>query len=204
MKKKLLTIMTLCCVSIGLTACGVEKEQDGVPSVEPNPITENVQNEENDGETQGTVQNESEEEQSSTESEQENGEQVILNDGGDAFFDAMDAFYGEYPYKDSSDGTEGTLSLIQELDHSREYSIYDYCKDGYRFIAMSWNVEYIRGNRMYLKYPETDQSGEETGIKYYIIEKQNDHCSLYETDDKYENPVQIYITEAAKQETDSE
>jgi hypothetical protein len=121
---------------------------------------------------------------------------VVLNDGSDTFYDALDAFYGEYSYKNSSDGLDGTLSIIQELNNSREYSIYDNNPNGYRFIAMGSNIEYIKDNRFYLKYPEMVYADDTAVFKYYIVEKNGKTVSLYEADENYENPALIYTANA--------
>lgn len=117
---------------------------------------------------------------------------LVMNDGSDTFYDAMDAFYGEYTYKSSSDGLDGELYLIQELDNSREYSIYESNTDGFRFIGLGSDVEYIKGHRLYMKFPETDDEGKTKGYKYYILCDHDYHMFLFETDENYENPVYIY------------
>lgn len=116
----------------------------------------------------------------------------IAYDGSDTFYDAMDEFYGEYTYKKSSDGLDGTLSIIQEFDNSREYSIFDGNTNGYRFTALGSNVEYIKGNKMFMKYPETVYEDGTEVLKYYIIARRDDCIFLFETDENYENPAYIY------------
>ena len=116
----------------------------------------------------------------------------IAYDGSDTFYDAMDEFYGEYTYKKSSDGLDGTLSIIQEFDNSREYSIFDGNTNGYRFTALGSNVEYIKGNKMFMKYPETVYEDGAEVFKYYIIARRDDCIFLFETDENYENPAYIY------------
>ena len=117
----------------------------------------------------------------------------IINDGSDTFYDAMEAFYAEeYTYKQSTDGLDGTLSIIQELDNSREYSIDDNNNNGYRFIALGSNVEYIKGDRLYLKYPETVYEDGTAVYTYYIIAHHGGYIFLFETDENYENPEYIY------------
>ena len=117
---------------------------------------------------------------------------AVMNDGSDAFYDALDPFYGEYSYKDSSDGLEGTLYIIQEFDNSREYSIYESNTNGFRFIALGSNIEYIKGNRFFMKYPETVYEDDTAVFKYYIAEKTGNDVSLYESDENYEKSEFLY------------
>ena len=125
--------------------------------------------------------------------QQDDDSEKIINDGSDTFYDAMEAFYAEeYTYKHSTDGLDGTLSIIQELDNSREYSIDDNNSNGYRFIALGSNVEYIKGDRLYLKYPETVYEDGTAVYTYYIIAHHGGYIFLFETDENYENPEYIY------------
>ena len=125
--------------------------------------------------------------------QQDDDSEKIINDGSDTFYDAMEAFYAEeYTYKQSTDGLDGTLSIIQELDNSREYSIDDNNSNGYRFIALGSNVEYIKGDRLYLKYPETVYEDGTAVYTYYIIAHHGGYIFLFETDENYENPEYIY------------
>ena len=116
----------------------------------------------------------------------------VVNDASDTFYDALDAFYGEYSYVKSTDGLDGTLYLIQEFDNSREYSIYESNTNGFRFIALGSNVEYIKGSKLYMKYPETVYEDDTAIFKYYIIVDHDYYMFLYETDENYKNPVYLY------------
>ena len=168
LKKKRLLVIS-CCMLLGLSACSPDREKERGETAKPLPVAEDDRSEEpteesteelteepKEAPTEEVAGEEPQEDEAQVLSEtaQEKENPVIVNDGGDTFYDAMDAFYGEYAYKNSSDGLDGTLSIIQELDNSREYSIYDNNTNGYRFIAMGSNVEYIKGDRMYMKYPE--------------------------------------------------
>lgn len=125
--------------------------------------------------------------------QQDDDSEKIINDGSDTFYDAMEAFYAEeYTYKQSTDGLDGTLSIIQEFDSSNEFSIYDNNSITYRFIALGSDVEYIKGNRMYMKYPETVYEDGTAIFKYYIIAHHGGYIFLFETDENYENPEYIY------------
>ena len=125
--------------------------------------------------------------------QQDDDSEKIINDGSDTFYDAMEAFYAEeYTYKQSTDGLDGTLSIIQELDNSSEYSIDDNNSNGYRFMALGSNVEYIKGDRLYLKYPETVYEDGTAVYTYYIIAHHGGYIFLFETDENYENPEYIY------------
>jgi hypothetical protein len=125
--------------------------------------------------------------------QQDDDSEKIINDGSDTFYDAMEAFYAEeYTYKQSTDGLDGTLNIIQEFDSSKEFSIYDNNSNGYRFIALGSNVEYIKGDRLYLKYPETVYEDGTAVYTYYIIAHHGSHIFLFKTDENYENPEYIY------------
>lgn len=131
-------------------------------------------------------------EMATTEFDYDDGSEKIVNDASDTFYDAMEAFYGEYTYKKDCDGLEGSLAIIQEFDNSREYSIYDNNSNGYRFIALGSNVEYIKGNKFYMKYPETAYEDGTEVFKYYVFANHGAYLIIFETDENYENPEYIY------------
>ncbi len=180
MKKKDVFMAQILCVSMLLVACTGKDESESVSIFET---------------TDNAIQQEVTEHSIEQKTDETRTDDIIMNDDSDAFYDALDVFNGEYTYTDSSDGLSGTLYIIQELDYSREYSIYDSNSNGFRFIALGSNIEYIKDNRFYLKYPEMVYEDDTAVFKYYIVEKNDNAVNLYESDENYESTKKIYTAQ---------
>ena len=87
----------------------------------------------------------------------------------------LEKLVGEYEYV--SDYGKGSLTIKKE-DHG--YSINDYDSEtSYRFLAHSSNIEYIKNNRVYIKYPDKVYSDDTVVFCEYILEYSTDEITVY-------------------------
>lgn len=87
----------------------------------------------------------------------------------------LEKLVGEYEYV--SDSGKGSLTIKKE---DQGYSIDDYeSQTSYRFLAYSSDIEYIKNNRIYIKYPDKVYSDDTVVFCYYILEYGTDEIKVY-------------------------
>ena len=120
----------------------------------------------------------------------DNTQGKIVNDDSDRFYEELAKYQGEYSYVEDGKGLTGKLSIIQKDAH--DYEIDDTNSTGYRFLSLGSDVQYIQGNRIFLKYPETVYADGDAVFKYYVILCYENFVYLYETDENFENYNYLY------------
>ncbi len=104
--------------------------------------------------------------------------ETALDGKEDTAYDVLDNLMGEYEYT-SDDGT-GKLTIQKTSDG---YDISDYeSESSYRFLADSSNIETIKNNKIYIKYPEqvfSDDTADTVHFSYYILEYGTDGIDVY-------------------------
>jgi len=93
----------------------------------------------------------------------------------DAAYDVLDNLLGEYDY--TSDVGTGKL-IIQKTSDGYDISDYE-SESSYRFLADSSNIETIKNNKIYIKYPEQVFSDGTVYFSYYILEYDTDGIDVY-------------------------
>ena len=87
----------------------------------------------------------------------------------------LEKLVGEYEYV--FDSGKGSLTIKKE---DQGYSIDDYeSQTSYRFLAYSSDIEYIKNNRIYIKYPDKIYSDDTVVFCYYILEYGTDEIKVY-------------------------
>ena len=87
----------------------------------------------------------------------------------------LEKLVGEYEYV--SDYGNGSLTIKKE---EQGYSIDDYeSETSYRFLAYSSDIEYIKNNRIYIKYPDKVYSDDTVVFCEYIMEYGTDEIKVY-------------------------
>ena len=87
----------------------------------------------------------------------------------------LEKLVGEYEYV--SDYGKGSLTIKKE---GQGYSIDDYeSETSYRFLAYSSDIEYIKNNRIYIKYPDKVCSDDTIVFCDYIMEYGTDEIKVY-------------------------
>lgn len=87
----------------------------------------------------------------------------------------LEKLVGEYEYV--SDYGNGSLTIKKE---DQGYSIVDYeSETSYRFLAYSSDIEYIKNNRVYIKYPDKVYSDDTVVFCEYILEYGTDEITVY-------------------------
>lgn len=87
----------------------------------------------------------------------------------------LEKLVGEYEYV--FDSGKGSLTIKKE---DQGYSIDDYeSQTSYRFLAYSSDIEYIKNNRIYIKYPDKVYSDDTVVFCYYILEYGTDEIKVY-------------------------
>ena len=87
----------------------------------------------------------------------------------------LEKLVGEYEYV--SDYGKGILTIRKE---EQGYSIDDYeSETSYRFLAYSSDIEYIKNNRIYIKYPDKVYSDDTVVFCDYILEYGTDEIKVY-------------------------
>ncbi len=87
----------------------------------------------------------------------------------------LEKLVGEYEYV--SDYGKGSLTIKKE---DQGYSIDDYESEAsYRFLAYSSDIEYIKNNRIYIKYPDKVYSDDTVVFCDYILEYGTDEIKVY-------------------------
>ena len=95
---------------------------------------------------------------------------------------------GEYDYLSDY----GTGKLKNEKT-SYGYDIFDYeSESSYRFLANLSNIETIKDNKIYIKYPEQAFSDGETVFGYYILEYGTDGIDVYYGEFSFEEAEFLY------------
>ena len=89
--------------------------------------------------------------------------------------DEPESLAGEYEYQ--SDYGTGKL-MIKETSYGYDISDYE-SEASYRFLADSSNIEIIKDNRIYIKYPEQAFSDDTVTFNYYILEYRTDGINVY-------------------------
>ena len=89
--------------------------------------------------------------------------------------DEPESLAGEYEYQ--SDYGTGKL-MIKETSYGYDISDYE-SEASYRFLADSSNIEIIKDNRIYIKYPEQAFSDDTVIFRYYILEYRTDGINVY-------------------------
>lgn len=87
----------------------------------------------------------------------------------------LDTLAGEYEYQ--SDYGTGKL-IIEETSYGYDISDYE-SESSYRFLADSSNIDIIKNNRIYIKYPEQAFSDDTVIFRYYILEYRTDGINVY-------------------------
>ena len=97
------------------------------------------------------------------------------NDGQIQKEEVLEILTGEYEYL--SDHGIGKLIINKT---SQGYDISDYeSESSYRFLADSSNIDVIRNNKIYIKYPEQVFSDGTVIFCYYILEYDTDEINVY-------------------------
>ena len=87
----------------------------------------------------------------------------------------LEKLVGEYEYV--FDSGKGSLTIKKE---DQGYSIDDYeSQTSYRFLAYSSDIEYIKNNRIYIKYPDKVYSDDTVVFCEYILEYGTDEIKVY-------------------------
>lgn len=89
--------------------------------------------------------------------------------------DEPESLAGEYEYQ--SDYGTGKL-MIKETSYGYDISDYE-SEASYRFLADSSNIEIIKNNRIYIKYPEQAFFDDTVIFSYYILEYRTDGINVY-------------------------
>lgn len=89
--------------------------------------------------------------------------------------DQLGILAGEYEYQ--SDYGTGKL-MIEKTDYGYDISDYE-SESSYRFLADSSNIDTIKDNRIYIKYPEQVVSDDTVIFSYYILEYSTDGINVY-------------------------
>lgn len=102
--------------------------------------------------------------------------------------DVLEGLTGEYDYL--SDYGTGKLTITKT---SYGYDISDYeSESSYRFLADLSNIETIKDNRIYMKYPEQIFSDGTAVFGYYILEYNTDGIDMYYGKSSFEEAAFLY------------
>lgn len=102
--------------------------------------------------------------------------------------DVLESLTGEYSYL-SDDGT-GRLSIKKTF---YGYDISDYeSESSYRFLADSSNIETMKDDRIYIKYPEQAFSDGETVFGYYVLEYDINGIDVYYGKSSFDEAELLY------------
>lgn len=102
-------------------------------------------------------------------------DETDLDGKEDTAYDVLDNLMGEYEY--TSDNGTGKLTIQKASDG---YDISDYeSESSYRFLADASNIETIKNNKIYIKYPEQVLSDDTAHFSYYILEYGADGIDVY-------------------------
>ena len=157
MKKNIIGLIGVLFI-VSLTACGNKPEASALV-VQAGQET-----------TEGKLENEV-----VTEDVSEQQEKINLPAGEIETDLILEKLVGEYEYV--SDYGNGSLTIKKE---EQGYSIDDYeSETSYRFLAYSSDIEYIKNNRIYIKYPDKVYSDDTVVFCEYILEYGTDEIKVY-------------------------
>ena len=157
MKKNIIGLIGVLFI-VSLTACGNKPEASALV-VQAGQET-----------TEGKLENEV-----VTEDVSEQQEKINLPAGEIETDLILEKLVGEYEYV--SDYGNGSLTIKKE---EQGYSIDDYeSETSYRFLAYSSDIEYIKNNRIYIKYPDKVYSDDTVVFCEYIMEYGTDEIKVY-------------------------
>ncbi len=115
-------------------------------------------------------------------------DETALQEDKDIVYGELERLAGEYEY--TSDNGTGKLTIQKTSDG---YDISDYeSESSYRFLADSSNVEIIKDNRIYIKYPEQVSSDDTVQFSYYILEYDTDGIEVYYGKTAFEEAQLLY------------
>ena len=160
MKKNIIGLISALSI-IALTACGNKPDAS-------EPPMQNAQTEQEAAEIK--LENEEAAEDISEQQEETN-----LPAGETETDSVLETLVGEYEYV--SDYGKGSLIIKKE---EQGYSIDDYeTETSYRFLAYSSDIEYLKNNRIYIKYPDKVYSDDSVVFCEYILEYGTDEITVY-------------------------
>lgn len=110
------------------------------------------------------------------------------SDGQIKIDDELEVLAGEYEYQ--SDYGTGKL-IIEKTAYGYDISDYE-SESAYRFLADSSNIDVIKNNRIYIKYPEQAFSDDTVIWSYYILEYSTDGINVYYTKSADEEGQLLY------------
>lgn len=159
-----------------LTACSNESEasEDVAQNLQMEPevlegTAQNVQTEQETTESQSIPDEVFDTKEPLDSQNEENSDGQIKKDN------ELEILAGEYEYR--SDYGTGNL-IIKKTAYGYDISDYE-SESSYRFLADSSNIDVIKNNRIYIKYPEQAFSDGIVIWSYYILEYSTDGINVY-------------------------